>query len=329
MLLLIICSESAVYGAKIALEICASTVIPSLFPFMAVSSYMIKSGCLAFLGNKCKKVSRFLFDLPGQAGVIFLMSTVGGFPVGSKLVSDCVKNGSLTQNQGKRMLLFCVNPGPAFVINVVGYFMLGSKRAGVILLIGLCAASFLTGVVSRFFKDKSDVKADFEINRDSSPLVNAVSESIAAILSICGWIVMLSVLLNMINVSSLPINLKHWVTMLAEVTGGCRVAVDSFPLPFVAFVLGWAGVAVHGQVFAYISSVGLKYRYFAVSRVFNATLSMGISYILFKLFPCQVAVFSNAGEILPRGVSVSVPATIGMLFLSALVILDLAPKRKV
>lgn len=321
-------AESAASGARQALEVCAATIIPSMLPFMVISTYMLKSDILPALGKRSERICRRVFGLPGQAAVIFLMSMVGGFPVGAKLTADCVKCGQLTHNQGKRMLLFCVNPGPAFVINIVGSFMLGNQKAGVILLVSLCLASFFTGVISKIFNDKEEYVSNTEKKSSASPLVDSVSESISAIISICGWIVVFSAFLYIINESSLPEKVIQWLNMLAEVTGGCRISASNFPLPLTAFVLGWSGLSVHAQIMTYLISVGLKYKYFAVARVFNASLSMGISYLLFKLFPCQISVFSNVGEIMPKTVSVSVPATVGMLFLSALVILDLAPKRK-
>ena len=322
-------SRASAQGARQALGLCAATVIPSLFPFMTVSTYILKSDILSLFGKRSEKICRFLFDLPKQAGIIFLMSLVGGFPVGAKLIADGIKSGSLSVNQGKRMLLFCVNPGPAFVINIVGTALLGSRKAGVILLVSLCVSSFVTGIISRFFKDGKELTANCNKMQEASPLVSSVSESVTAIIGVCAWIVVFSALLGVINASSLNESAKQWLNMLAEVTGGCQISAKKFPLPVTALLLGWSGFSVHAQIMPYVSVARLKYKHFAVSRLFNGTLSMGISYLLFKAFPCQVSVFSNAGEILPQTVSVSVPATVGLLFLSALVILDLAPKRKV
>ncbi len=261
--------------------------------------------------------------------MIFLMSLTGGFPVGAKLVGDGVKSCRLTHSQGKRMLLFCVNPGPAFVINVVGTALLGSSRAGVILLAGVCLASLISGVLSRIFSVEEAVHTATDGVRDSSPLISAVSESINAIISVCAWIVVFSAFLGVVNSLPMEEELKQWINMLAEVTKGCILSAEKFPLSVTALILGWSGLSVHAQLLPYIKTVGLKYRYFAVARIFNGVLSSGITWVLFRIFPCEITVFSNVSDIMPRSVSISVPATIGLLFLSALVILDLAPKRKV
>ena len=326
---LVLRPQASVQGAKQALELCFATVVPSLFPFMTVAAYILNSDITSFLGKRSERLSRFLFDLPKEAGVIFIMSLVGGFPVGARLITDSFQKGRLTVNQAKRMLLFCVNPGPAFVINIVGLSMLGSQRAGVLLFVSVCFSALITGVISRVFKDDDKV-ADCSINSGiSSPLILSVKESINAIISVCGWIVIFSSLMGVVNSFQFDEMLKQWLNMAAEVTSGCAISVKSFPLPVTALILGWSGICVHLQLMSYISACKLKYKHFAVARIFNGVVSMAVSFILFRAFPCETSVFSNAGEIMPQSVSVSVPATAGMLFLFALIILDLAPKRKV
>ena len=318
-----------IQGAKQALELCFSTVVPSLLPFMTVSAYVLNSDVLTVFGKMSEKLSRFLFDLPKEAWVIFVMSMLGGFPVGARLIADSVQKGRLSLNQAKRMLLFCVNPGPAFVVNIVGVSMLGSPRAGVIILVSLCLSSLVTGIISRVFNNGEKSPHFSAFFDTSSPLVTSVKESINAIIGVCGWIVVFSALLGAVNSFPFDETMKQWLNMVAEVTGGCGISVRIFPLPVTVLILGWSGICVHLQLMTYISACKLKYKHFAVARIFNGVVSMAISFVLFRIFPCETSVFSNAGEILPRAVSVSVPATAGLLFLSALVILDLAPKRKV
>ena len=117
--------------------------------------------------------------------------------------------------------------------------------------------------------------------------------------------------------------------MALEVTKGCKTTSESFPACITAFVLGWSGLAVHAQIMPFVNSVGLKYRYFAAARAVGAAVSCAVSYGLIKLYPCETQVFSNAGETVPQLFSVSAPACAAMLLLFALIILDLAPTKKV
>lgn len=327
---LIIKADSAAQGVKSAMNLCAFTVVPSLLPFMAVSLYALESGALSDLGKPMEKISRLLFNLPGEGAVIFLMSMVGGFPVGAKLTAKGVEKGIFTQNQGRRMMCFCICAGPAFVINAVGSGMLGSAKSGVILLISLFLSSLFCAIVSRFFdKSEPETKNDSVFGSQNSAIVSSVSDSIESIIGICGWILVFGAAGAIISDSPLPEKASVWICMVLEVTKGCKTAAERFPACVTAFVLGWSGLAVHAQIMPFINIVGLKYRYFAAVRAACAAVSCAAAYALFRLFPCETQVFSNAGETVPQLFSVSAPACAAMLLLFALIILELAPIKKV
>ncbi len=322
-------SQSSVQGAKQGLEICLTSVIPSLFPFMVVTSYLMKSEAFSFLGKLLGKISQALFRLPKEGLIVYIFSLIGGYPVGAKLIADGIGDGTFSKNQGKRMMLFCVNSGPAFVINVVGIFMLNSKKAGLVLLFGISLASFVMGLMSRIFAKDEKVSVTNFKRTDENILVSSVNDSLRSMAGICGWILIFTSVRGILM--SFPINedIKIWLNMLGEVTSGCKVSVKSYPLSVTAFVLGFAGVCIHLQIMKFISLTGLRYLHFFVCRVLHGGLAFAISFVLFKIFPCDVEVFSNMGEIVPKAVSVSVPASLAVIFLFAIVILDLAPKAKV
>ena len=51
--------------------------MPSLFPFMVLSSFIIHSGISKFIGKLLQPVIQFLFYLPGSAGSVIIMSMIG------------------------------------------------------------------------------------------------------------------------------------------------------------------------------------------------------------------------------------------------------------
>ena len=64
-LLLIIGAEGSRDGAAQGVQLCLRVLIPSLFPFMAVTQLMIRSGLCRQLGAKLQKPARLLFGLSG------------------------------------------------------------------------------------------------------------------------------------------------------------------------------------------------------------------------------------------------------------------------
>ncbi len=328
--LFIVRSESVAAGVFSSMKLCVLTVIPFLLPFMVLSNYVIMSGMASAAGGFFDRICRALFRLPGEAACIIIMSLIGGFPVGAKMIDSALENGILNKNQARRMQLFCVNAGPAFIINIVGSSMLHSRKAGVILLISTVLSSLTTGVVSRFF-DKPEKKQVVPVMKESkgTALVESVENSVGSIITVCGWILVFGALRQIISDAALPDDFKLWSDLLFEVTQGCTAAVRSFPLPVTALVLGFSGFAVHAQIFPFLSGAGLRYRVFFTSRVINGALAAMYSGILFRLFPCDVQVFASDSQLLPVSFSVSTYASAAAIITCALIILDLAPTEKV
>ena len=62
-IMLLIFSKECADGAFSGIEMCINVLIPSLFPFMAVSSFTVKSGISDFLGKPFGKIMKSIFGL--------------------------------------------------------------------------------------------------------------------------------------------------------------------------------------------------------------------------------------------------------------------------
>ena len=67
-----------------ALALCAGTVIPALFPFMAVTGLLMRLGFGQWLAPYMAGLMAPLFRLPGCAGSALLLGLVGGYPIGAR-----------------------------------------------------------------------------------------------------------------------------------------------------------------------------------------------------------------------------------------------------
>ena len=313
-------------GIRSGLHICSSSVIPSLFPFLVLSDFTVRSGLGGMAGEKISPVTEKLFRLPGAAGCAVMMSLVGGFPVGAKMAAQLYENGEITQSQGRRMLTFCVNAGPAFVVGTVGSVMLSSRKAGVLLLVSLTVTAICEGIAAGLFSDKAEIrvhrkKPDF----NPSVLTESVSQAVQTMFGICAWIMLFSGLNSLLSRLPVSDSAAAWLSMLTEVTNGCISASGRFPVCVLALTLGWSGLAVHCQILPFLQTLGMKLRFFWISRLITGGAACALSWLLFRLFPCEVSVFSSSAEIISKPVSVSVPVSAAMLLLSALMLLDIKP----
>ena len=182
-------------GVKKGLLVCASSAVPSLYPFCVLSAFFVRSGLCGYLGKLLEKPVRILFNLPGSAGAAACMSFVAGYPVGAGMTAALFEQGRISQADAQRMTLFCVNAGPAFVIGGVGAGMLGSARAGVVIFSSLTLASLTLGLLTRFIPRESGTECSVPA-ADFSPLSRALPEAVTEgtknMISICAWIVIFS-----------------------------------------------------------------------------------------------------------------------------------------
>lgn len=317
-------------GVTDGLKICFYTVIPSLFPFMVLSSYVVKSDVLSPVYKVIAPLTRFIFHQPPCAAPVIIMSLIGGFPVGAKMTASLLEGGQITKNQAQRLNMFCINGGPAFVITAVGAFMLSSVRAGVIMYASLCISSLIIGVISSFFDDKSAVVTHVK-KLSQSPLAalsSAVSDAVQSILGICAWIVIFGALTSCIEVYTANKDLFTALSCILEVTDGCALIAGKLPIAALTAVIGFGGICVHCQIFSYVAVSGLKYSRFFTGRAVNAALSALICHLLLTVFPVEVSTAANVQSVTDISFSVSIPAFLAMTVMCIIMIFDIDAKRK-
>ncbi len=201
--------NAAASGISRGVGICSSIIIPSLFPFLVLAGFIVKSGLCASIGRRLERPTRFIFGLPGYCAPGILISLIGGYPAGGIAVGELARQGLITRKQGRRMLSFCVNGGPAFIISAIGAGMLGSVKYGVMLYTAHVAASLLIGLSLRLGSDTEDNKnsvinvASVSASRTSaaSAFVESVGSACYSLLVMCGFIILFASLLSILDAS--------------------------------------------------------------------------------------------------------------------------------
>ncbi|MGN0570328.1 MAG: hypothetical protein ACI4N4_07495 [Candidatus Fimenecus sp.] len=316
-------------GIMQGLKICFYTVLPSLFPFMVLSLYIIKTDILSPLYKILSPVSRIIFRQPAQAVPVIFMSLIGGFPVGAKLTASLLSRGQITKSQAQHLNMFCLNGGPAFTITAVGVSMLSSRRAGVIIYTSLCISALLIGFLTSFLNEKTYINNDMQFRNESplSALSASVSDGVQSMLGICAWIVIFSGIISCLK--KLPINggIILAVSALTEVTSGCSNAAGVLPIPAIAAIIGFGGFCVHCQVYQYVAASELKYRLFFAFRTLHAAIAALICHLLLTVFPVEISTI-GAQSITIIPFSVSVPAFLALGIMCIIMVFDVDRKKK-
>lgn len=74
-------------GVSRGLAVCGQLLIPSLFPFLVLSGFVIRSGVAFHISEKLAPLMRRVFGLSASAAVAMVISVLGGYPAGANAVA--------------------------------------------------------------------------------------------------------------------------------------------------------------------------------------------------------------------------------------------------
>ncbi len=97
----------------------ATNMIPTLFPFMMLSSIMIYCGLDRILTNFISPLLRPIFHCSNHAIYAILMGFLCGFPMGAKVTCELYHNNRISKQEANVLLGFCNNIGPAYFLGIV------------------------------------------------------------------------------------------------------------------------------------------------------------------------------------------------------------------
>lgn len=343
---LLLFPQAAAGGVSRGLSICGQLLIPSLFPFLVLSSFLVRSGIAAAVGRRLAPAMRVLFGLPGCAAAAIVISFCGGYPAGGTAVGELVQGGYMTRQDGKRLLRFCVNGGPAFILCGVGAGMLGSIKAGVLLLIAHILAALIVALLSR--KSSQTGAVSLPAAKPQAPaaaFVGGVHAACEALLSMCGFVLIAAAVLALFDASGAsealynllaapfraagqePRMLKALFPSLIEVSCGCVEAAGvGATAPFwLGFALGWGGLSVHGQLAAALQQLSLIDAAFFRARLLHGLLGGILSALLFRWFPVPPAAVSAGTAVLSSLSDNSIAGTTALLLMCVLFLVTLTP----
>lgn len=272
--LLLLRPEAASQAVGDGLALCASTVIPALFPFFAVVSLLLQLGLAGSLQGLCAPFMGPVFHLRGVCALPLLTGLLGGYPSGARTAADLCRQGLLTRREAELLLGFCDNCGPGFLLGYVGAGILGSARAGAYLfLIHVCSALLVGMFLCRLCGDRGSALLGSSLPARVIPfpqaLTAAVSGALASTLSICAFVVLFRVLAALPPVR-LPAPL---LGVLEMVTGTAALAPGRAGFIAAAVMVGWGGLSVHCQAMAVAAPAELSFRWHWIGKALQAALS--------------------------------------------------------
>lgn len=325
MVLILLSPSASLEGTINGLMLCGNVIIPSLFPFCALAIFFFKSGIADFFARIFSPLSKKLFHLSGKQFCVFLMSFLAGYPVGMRLICELAESGEIDKEQAKRMGLYCVNAGPAFILVAVGEGMLADKFYGIILLISSFTATLILALITKSNHTPRTAVTDIKKAYISDAFVEGVAEASKSVFGICGWVILFSALLSTLSESFLPSYVTDLICSLSEVTTAAVYAKGN--ILKISATIGFGGLSVHCQIYSSGKSYAPKYTKFLLFRLIHAAISVGITYLLLKFYGKSVAVISSGTKIIRQNVSFTYASAAALMILCAFSVLSLSYSR--
>lgn len=315
--------QEAMEAAREGLRLCYNVILPSLFPFFVLSALVVDLGLAGCIGRALDGIMRPLFNVPGACASAFALGFVGGYPVGARTALSLYQKGMCTKIEAERLLAFCNNSGPAFILGVVGAGVFASSKVGLLLYLAHAAASVCVGFLFRFYKREGKrrerrASPTFEAERITVAFTGAIKNSFLSTLNICAFVVFFTVVIKLLFLSGLlpglagvlgallsPLGFStQWaerlLTGLIELTSGVWTLIGdgstSGKLSMAAFLLGWAGLSVHCQVLSFIGGSGLSVKTYIGGKLLHGGLSALFIGLLLRFFPLEEPVAAYLAE---------------------------------
>lgn len=318
----IIFPNESINSAKEGFSIWAQILIPSLLPFIIGANLIVELKIVDVIGLIINPITKFIFNVSGKSALVFVISTVSGYPVGAKLASELRITNQISNYEAQRLVSFCSTSGPLFIIGAVATGMFQHPELGYLMLICHYIGSISVGLLYRnygkevIFNTKNQLKLNIMNTIDSRMLSdkgffvlfgNAVYSGVNTLLVVGGFVIIFSVvfkILSLFNIISLltsilyiPLSLlginrdlcSAFISGLFEITIGCNkiASVSSVPeLPkaiLASFLIGFSGLSILAQCCNFISKTDINTGLYIFSKFLHGTFAGLFTFLLYPL----------------------------------------------
>ncbi len=308
---LILNQKAASLGVINGISFSIHTLIPSLFPFMFVSSFIVKSTIINSVGRIFAPLTKFLFYLPGCAAPAIILGMIGGYPTGVKNVQNLLERDLINREQANRLMCFNVNAGPGFIISLVGGIFLKSISTGILIFLSQISFAVFLGIllglnarIHNYELHENSASGDDNTNMTDS-IIQSCNDAVNSTINMCSLVTLFYCILFIINSflrqnsNVFPPIVQLIVPVILEVNSACSTISNSIYSPsLMTFAIGWGGICVHLQIISVIiKEKNIKIFNFVLFRLIHALGSAGLVYIITRSECLPVSSVQNSCEI--------------------------------
>ncbi len=231
--------STALAGAKDGLLLWFHQVMPSLLPFLILSSLFLSTGLSDLIAKKLSPLLSPVFRCSPSGCYAVVIGLLSGLPIGAKTVGELTRSGRITKKEGTYLLPLCNNPSPLFLLGFISVSVLQKPELRYPLLLIVVLASAVAAILMRPSRNEP-VSCDLvsEATASSSGtftfsfvlLDAAIEQAFLVLTKIGGYLILFSVLAKMLSILPLPALFLACTGALLEITTGSN-ALSALSLP--------------------------------------------------------------------------------------------------
>lgn len=292
--LALIYSEETADSVVNSINVCLGTIIPSMFIFMVLTTYIQSSGLYRYIFRPVMWLMRKMIKADDSVISVFLLSLFGGYPIGLKLLKEMIAQNK-SYHEIERVCsvsaTFCYCISPTFALIMIGNGVFGSTTAGMIIYVSDILSCLITAaVVSRVYRLKTDIPSVTDPSGGS--ITSAVNSASKALFVVCSVIIAFNTVLTISEtvLHNLGSDVSPVLTGIFEISNLLKLQhPDASFIPLAAAIASMGGICVMMQC-ASIVNGAFSVKRFIIARIPCAILSAAISALLIKTVNVSVSV---------------------------------------
>lgn len=278
----------------------AVKMVPTLFPFMMISSIMVYSGADLELGRILSIPLKRIYKYSTYGLYAIFMGFFCGFPMGAKVVSELCENNKLSKEEAISLLGFCNNIGPAYFLGIIIPILHACGYPNTLpFLFGMYGIPAIYGIFlsHRFAKKQSAQSLCGTIHPSitnkklslTSCLKKACAENTQSLIMLGGYITFTNAFRIFLDFFQLSDNIKRILSSFLEIMGGVQTVYTSTLLPsqkvlWIMTALCFSGISCLIQTSSFLEKIHLPLTAYLKNKVIITLISFGyyalILYIL-------------------------------------------------
>ena len=278
----------------------AAKMVPTLFPFMMISSIMVYSGADLELGRMLSHVLRKLYRYSSYGLYALFMGFFCGFPMGAKVVSDLYEKEKISRSEADTLLSFCNNIGPAYFMGIIipilhecGYqntlpFVFGMYGIPAVygIVMGRLHAAEIPDTPSAGVRPHTSGTPQISL---AASLKRSCMDNTQSLILLGGYITFTNAFRIFLDLMPLSVNSKNLLSSFLEIIGGVQADYTTTLLPdqkvfWIMTALCFGGISCIMQTSSFLERSGLSISHYLKHKVMTTLISAVYYFVLTRPF---------------------------------------------